>query len=147
MNGRKYDRLFVTDVNGENLLLVNDNEMVSHCCWYGDHQIISYMRRFEYGDDYFICNLINLEIKPLFLNVSESFGDGHPSIANNRMIFDTYPNKSRMKMIKMFELEKNVMVDIAELYESMSFYGETRCDLHPRWSFDGTKIFLALLTA
>jgi len=28
-----------------------------------------------------------------------------------------------------------------QILESFDFYGETRCDLHPRFSYDGRKVF------
>jgi hypothetical protein len=141
VNGRKYDRLVLSDMNAENLKILNDHEMVSHCCWYGNNHIISYMRRFKTGDKYYLINIENSVIIPIEINSKDSLGDGHPSVINDKLIFDTYPDKSRMKSLRLFDLKTLGLVFLGEFYESLTFYGETRCDLHPKWSFDGKKIF------
>jgi len=41
----------------------------------------------------------------------------------------------------MFNLKSKNLKKLGEFFQSFSFYGETRCDLHPRFSFDGRKVF------
>ena len=71
-----------------------------------------------------------------------NFGDGHPTIYNKKMLFDTYPDKSRIKYLMSFNVENNHLQNIGSFFENFDYYGETRCDLHPRWSFDGSKMFI-----
>jgi Tol biopolymer transport system component len=73
--------------------------------------------------------------------IIDKFGDGHPSVYGNNILFDTYPNKSRMKKLLLFDVSSSELRELGEFYESFDFYAETRCDLHPRFSFDGKKVF------
>ena len=58
------------------------------------------------------------------------------------MIFDTYPNKSRMKKLFMYNMKSSDLKELGEFYEGLKYYNETRCDLHPGFSPDGKNIFI-----
>jgi len=139
-NGRKFDTLLVCDIDGKNLNIIADKEMVSHCYWYDDENIFGYLREFE-GDKYYMININTLEKKVIGKNIIDKFGDGHPTIYKDNIVFDTYPNKSRMLELFLYNLRSNKLDKLGEFFQSFDFYGETRCDLHPRFSFDGKKIF------
>jgi|WetSurMetagenome_2_1015567.scaffolds.fasta_scaffold00889_14 hypothetical protein len=141
VRGRKFDRLILSDKLGNNLKVLADHEMVSHYFWYSNNEIIAFMRDFELGDKYYLINIITAIYEPLGLGITDRFGDGHPNFKNDKLLFDTYPNRSRMKELFLYETEKRRLEKIGEFYESFKYYGQTRCDLHPRWSNDGKWIF------
>lgn len=138
---RKFDALIISDVDGNNIKCLADDDMVSHCYWNGNSEIVSYMRDKQYGDKYYMIDIETGERKILGKGIIDKFGDGHPNIYQNKMLFDTYPNKARMKELYLFNLENNRLIKLGEFFESLKYYGETRCDLHPKWSYDGKKIF------
>jgi len=41
----------------------------------------------------------------------------------------------------LFDLEKKEMQKLGSFYEPLKYYEESRCDLHPRFSRDGNKVF------
>lgn len=141
VGNRKYDALIISDVDGNNIKCLADDDMVSHCFWNGDGEIVSFMRDKQYGDRYYMIDIETGERKILGKGIIDKFGDGHPSIYQDKMIFDTYPNKARMKELFLFNLESNELLKLGEFCESLKYYGETRCDLHPRFSPDGKKVF------
>ena len=75
------------------------------------------------------------------LKTSGNMGDGHPSVFKNQMIYDTYPDRSGMKHLYLFDFEKKKQIELGSFYEPLKFYQESRCDLHPRFSKDGTRVF------
>ncbi len=139
---RKFDSLIVADIDGKNLKCISDDDMVSHCFWYGNDKIFSFLRDEIYGDKYYMLDIETSEKIIIGEGIIDSFGDGHPNIFGNDVIFDTYPNKARMKELYKYNLENNSLEKLGEFFESFDFYGETRCDLHPRFSFDGKKVFI-----
>jgi Tol biopolymer transport system component len=99
------------------------------------------MRDFEKGDQYYLID-VNKNSYTCFGNDRLlTFGDGHPSFYNDKMVFDTYPDKSRMKKLYIYDYRSNKLSQIGNFYESLKYYGETRCDLHPRWAQHGKKIY------
>ena len=140
-DGRRYDTLYVSNVDGTDIRVVADNDMVSHCFWHDDKHIFAYLRDASIGDKYYMINIDSLKKELVGKDIIDKFGDGHPNISGNKVIFDTYPDKSRMKSLYLYNYDDKNLEKLGEFLESFSFYGETRCDLHPRFSYDAKKIF------
>jgi len=139
--GKRFDRLFVCDQKGQNLKLISDEGMVSHCCWNGNNEIIGFLRQKSHGDSFYRINIRNNMIDLLSEKLL-NYNDGHPSVFKNHMIFDSYPNRSRLKHLYIYNIVTNEVREIGEFYESLKYFNETRCDLHPKWNCDGKKIFI-----
>ncbi|MEA2018421.1 MAG: glycosyl transferase [Campylobacterota bacterium] len=140
-DGRRYDTLYVSNINGGEIKKISDDDMVSHCFWYDNNNIFAYLRDKDIGDKYYMLNINTLDKKTVGQGVIDSFGDGHPHVHGKKIVFDTYPDKSRMKSLFLYDYETNELLKLGEVLESFDFYGETRCDLHPRFSYDGKKVF------
>lgn len=141
-NGKKSDALILSDIKGKNIKVIADDGMVSHCFWKNDEEIISFMRDEKKGDQYY---LIDIETANRTIVGDENwrrFGDGHPHTFGKQMIFDTYPDRSRMKKLILYDFESKELKQLGAFLEPLKYFGETRCDLHPRFSMDGKKVFL-----
>lgn len=138
---KRFETLYVCDLDGGNLKVIADDGMVSHCYWKNNNEIIAFLRDEKQGDQYYIINVID-STKAVLCKKMKSLGDGHPSFFKNKVLFDTYPNKSRMKELYTLDLRENNLLKLGEFYEPLSYYRQTRCDLHPRFSLDGNKVFL-----
>jgi len=139
-NGRRYDRLLVCNRESGNLQIIADDEMVSHCYWQDNNTVIGYLR--NNGIDGFYQIDINNTSTVVLSEKFKRFSDGHPSVSGKRILFDTYPDKSRMKQLFIYDMDNDNLQHLGEFFESLKFYGETRCDLHPKWSLDGESIFV-----
>jgi len=139
--GLKKDALYISDKNGENLKCLLNEAMVSHCFWKNEEIIIGYMRTEKGGDSYYQINIKENKIQKLDLKTPVNIGDGHPSIYENKMIFDTYPDRRGMKHLYLYSFTKEKLIELGAFYEPLKYYEETRCDLHPRFSKDGKKVF------
>ena len=56
------------------------------------------------------------------------------------ILTDTYPDKYRNQHLYFYDIQNEVKKKIAYFYSPTKFTGEFRCDLHPRFSHDGSKI-------
>lgn len=131
-SGSKIDRLYLYDFKSKSLTCLADTGMVSHCFWKDKNTVIAYMNGVNSQPGYNIINLGENSIQRM-PECIQCFGDGHPHILNNNMIFDTYPDKERNKHLYKYNLETNTLAELGSFYEPLGFECQCRCDLHPRY--------------
>ena len=140
---RKYTRLITCDIDGKDMYLLSDDDMVSHCYWKNDSEILGFERKKKGGPGYYLMKDKTQEWTHLWPKLSN---DGHPSyspVDNNIVVFDTYPNKYRIQEVKVAndqDVLGNEISVIAKFFAPFKYDNDTRCDLHPRWSRDGNKV-------
>ena len=140
---RKYTRLITCNVDGSDMYVLSDDDMVSHCYWKNDEEIIAFERKKEYGPGFYLMKDKTQEWTHIWPQLSN---DGHPSYCptdNNLVVFDTYPSRSRIQEVKLGrdnDIEGSSVKTIAKVFSPFKYDNDTRCDLHPRWSRDGKKV-------
>ena len=140
---RKYTRLMTCNVDGTDMYVLSDDDMVSHCYWKNDEEIIAFERKKEFGPGYYLMKDKTQEWQHIWPQLSN---DGHPSYCptdNHLVVFDTYPSRSRIQEVKLgLDNDTNgVSVrTIAKVFAPFKYDNDTRCDLHPRWRQDGKVI-------
>lgn len=135
---RRFDRLIYSDF--KTLRVLADDEMVSHMCWVDDNTVFGYLRH-EGKDGFYFIN-INTGKFTLCQKMTElAMGDGHPTVYREWIAFDTYPDKSRMQHLYLYNVKTSELFPLLELYHGLKYTGECRCDLHPRFSSDGKYVF------
>ena len=138
--GKRYDRLLFADKNGKNIKVLADG-MISHYCWSTNNEIIVFFRHKSYGDAFYVININTLSIN-LVSSKLLRLGDGHPSVINDIMVFDSYPDRSRMKKLYLYNIKNDTLEIIGEFLEPLKYFGQTRCDLHPKFNSDGSSIYI-----
>lgn len=140
---RKYTRLITCNVDGSDMYVLSDDDMVSHCYWKNDEEIIAFENKHDCGIGYYLMKDRTKEYTRLWPHICN---DGHPSYSplnNDTVVFDSYPNKRRIQEIKIAKdidvNGKNVKI-IAKVFSPFKYDNDTRCDLHPRWRQDGKAI-------
>ena len=137
----KYSRLYVAD-RKDNLKLLLDDRMVSHYSWQDEENLLAWARTKEYGDHYYLINVITGEKQVIGRNILDIYGDGHPSFSPDRrwILTDSYPDKARKQHLLLYEIATEKLTEIANFLAPLKYSAATRCDLHPRWSPDGNWI-------
>lgn len=139
---RKYTRLITCNVDGTDMYVLSDDDMVSHCYWKSDNEIIAFENKKDSGPGYYLMKDRTQEYIHLWPQFNN---DGHPSYSPDRslVVTDSYPNRARIadiKILKDIDVEANEAKVIARVYAPFKYDNDTRCDLHPRWSRDGKQI-------
>lgn len=140
---RKYTRLITCNVDGSDMYVLSDDDMVSHCYWKNDEEIIAFERKKEFGPGFYLMKDKTQEWTHIWPHLSN---DGHPSYCptdNSLVVFDTYPSRSRIQEVKLGrdnDTKGDSVKTIAKVFSPFKYDNDTRCDLHPRWSRDGKKV-------
>jgi hypothetical protein len=133
----KKDRLYFIRDDGTDLRLLLDDDMVSHYSWISDYQLIVYARTKINENGYYLIDTDSAKVTPIAEELWH-WGDGHPTIGNERDFFitDTYPDRARMQHLFLYDIRSKHYEEITRLYAAVRFNGEKRCDFHPRLSPD-----------
>jgi hypothetical protein len=69
-------------------------------------------------------------------------GNGHCTYlpGNEWILNDTYPDKDQLQHPYLYHVAGNTRRPLAHLYTGPEYYGEWRCDLHPRYSPNGRMV-------
>ena len=134
-------RLFTADKNGQNIYLLENEEIVSHYDWKDDDFICMTTHSKNFGLRYSIYKDLSSDRK--ILNSKLLTKDGHPTfhpVYNHILLTDTYPNKYGERTLFSFNTEKNEPHSLGNYKSPLKYRKDYRCDLHPRWSNDGKLI-------
>lgn len=133
----KYTRLVTADINGGNMYNLSDDNMISHCCWKNDNEILAFGRKRKEGNGYFLMQDKTKKYQHVWPEITS---DGHPSYSpnTNMVVTDTYPNRKRIA--KLFILKENRIKLLSKFFAPFRYDNEVRCDLHPKWDRSGNKV-------
>lgn len=139
---RKYTRLITCNVDGTDMYNLSDDDMVSHCYWKNNNQILAFENKKEEGSGYYLMKDKTQEYVRFW---SEIDYDGHPSYSpdGSKIVFDRYPDRARVAAIMMSDAKNRNSSDvktIVRVFAPFKYDNDTRCDLHPRWNRAGDKI-------
>lgn len=139
VNARKYTRLITCNIDGSDMYLLSDDDMVSHCFWKDDDYILAFGNKKEDGIGYYLIRDKSNEYRHLWPGVTF---DGHPSYSPNKkyVITDSYPNRARLQQLILFREQIDIGRTVAKVFSPFKYDNETRCDLHPRWNHSGSKV-------
>lgn len=139
---RKYTRLVTFNIDGTDMYVLSDDDMVSHCFWKDDEHILAFENKKDGGPGYYFMKDKTQEYIHCWPQLSN---DGHPSYSPDRslIVTDTYPDRARVAEIKLMDGTDEKKADvkvIARVFAPFKYDNDTRCDLHPRWNHKGDTI-------
>lgn len=137
--GRKHTRLVTVNIDKTEMYNLSDDVFVSHCFWKNDNEILSFLRKKETKDHYYLMKDKTQEYKMFWPELKT---DGHCSYSpdNQLIITDTYPNRKRIASVYLCTEQDNRARRIARVFAPFRYDNDCRCDLHPRWNHAGDKV-------
>lgn len=134
-------RLYTMAPDGTEVRCVLDTGRVSHYDWLDDRHILVWAHDPGRGDRFLLCDEQGGDHK--VFGEGTLTEDGHCSFSPDRkwVLNDTYPDRYDMRTLMLVRFNDQKRIDLARLHSPKSrWWGEIRCDLHPRWSRDGMRI-------
>lgn len=136
-NKVKYTRLVTCNIDGTDMYNLSDDNFVSHCCWKNNVEILSYLNKHNGGKGYYLMKDRTKEYTRVWPELAM---DGHPTYSydGQYVVTDTYPDRKRIQSI--YVMKGDLVKRVARVFSPFKYGGDVRCDLHPRWSADGSKL-------
>lgn len=145
---RKYTRLVSCNVDGTDMYVLSDDDMVSHCYWRTDKQIFAYenkqhgLKGDKAGSGYYLMKDKTQEYRRFWPGIDY---DGHPSYSpdGSRVVFDRYQDRARVAAVMVSDAKNRKdsgVRTVAKVFAPFKYDNDTRCDLHPRWNRAGDKV-------
>ncbi len=134
-------RLYICKADGSELRCLLDTGRISHYDWLGDDAILVWAAHPATGKAHFLR--LGLDGSIDIFGGGALVEDGHCTFSPDRqwVLNDTYPDRFDMRTLMLVKWPEGTRIDIARLHSPKSqWWGEIRCDLHPRWSRDGNKV-------
>ncbi|MBQ9019157.1 MAG: hypothetical protein IJ097_02445 [Bacilli bacterium] len=137
-HNEKFTRLVTMNIDGTDMYNLSDDNFVSHCCWKNDKEILSFLRKKETKDHYYLMRDKTKQYKMFWEELNT---DGHCTYSPNGkyVITDTYPNRKRIANVYICEENKHSK-RIASVFAPFRYDNDVRCDLHPRWDHKNEKV-------
>ena len=138
----RFDRLMYYDFT--ELRCLFSDKLQSHYCWLDNTHVFGY-GGYHGKNEFHTVDVENgkVEICKKLTDIHPK--DGHPTIHGNWVVVDSYPYYSRMQELVAFNLKTNDSKLILEVFHDMKHRGYDRCDLHPRFSSDGKRVYFDTL--
>ncbi len=138
---RWYTRMYTAKPDGTDIRLHSDTGMVSHFDWRDDDTILAWCTIKPRTDRFCLFHVNTNQTEIIAAGVLTQ--DGHCSYSPDRawILCDTYPDRDHLEHLVLYHVADGRRFEIGGFYMPPSASGTPyRCDLHPRWSRDGTQV-------
>lgn len=138
-------RMFTCDKNGKDLYCIDPSGFSSHFVWRDNKYVCIFTKPkdnewgfYEFEDKTGKYQRIGKEKMPV---------NGHQTylpIGNHKewLLNDNYAGKDRLQTPYIYHIPSDKRIDLGHFNSPSQYTGEWRCDLHPRYSPDGTKVII-----
>lgn len=136
-------RMITADQHGGNLYVADPSGFSSHFVWRDPKHIFVWTKPIGKQAGFW---LLEDQTENMSLIGEESMtGNGHntyvPHTNKEWVLNDTYPNKDREITLYLYHIPSKKQVILGKFYSPEEYYGEWRCDLHPRCDQQGQRVF------
>jgi hypothetical protein len=134
-------RLFSARADGSDLRCQLDSSVVSHYDWLDAGRLLVWAHVPSKGGRFILvdCDSGARQV----IGEGTLVEDGHCSFSPDRrwVLNDTYPDRFDMRTLMLYRFPDGPRIDIARLHSPKArWWGEIRCDLHPRWDRSGRRV-------
>lgn len=138
-------RMVTANLEGRDAYVLDPSGFTSHFIWRNPNHICAWTRPEGQKDGFYLFQDKTGKVEQV--GAGKMVVNGHNTYlpVGNKMdwiLNDTYPDKNRMQTPYIYHIPTDKRIDLGQFNEPAAYKGEFRCDLHPRYSPDGTKVVI-----
>lgn len=130
--------IYTASADGRDMYLLNDNN--SHSTWFDSKRVLAWATHKGNGRHTYLFADQTSDFEIVGKGVLEF--NGHATFSPNRqwLLTDMAPDEESKRAVVLYSCAANCCVALGRFHSMPELAGALRCDLHPRWSRDGTRI-------
>lgn len=137
-------RMVTSSADGKDWHVIDPSGFTSHFIWRDPRHLLMWTKPEGHPPGFYLMRDQT--------DISEQIGagvmtsDGHctylPGFGDRWILNDTYPDKERLQHPYLFDVNTRTRIPLGHFPSPKEYTGEIRCDNHPRFSPDGTKVVI-----
>lgn len=133
-------RMFTANREGKDLYVLDPFGGTSHFIWRDPKHVLAWAKHPSHGEKFYLYEDKTDKVDVIGKDVMVVNGHCTYLPGNKWILNDTYPQKDGNQHLYLYEVASGKRVPLGEFRSEVQYRGEWRCDLHPRFSPDGTKV-------
>ena len=134
-------RMFTVGSDGSDPYVLDPYGRTSHFIWRDPRHVLAWAEHPSRGEKFYLYEDQTETVEVVGPDVMPRNGHCTYLPPDGQWILnDTYPDEARLQHPYLYEVASGKRVPLAHLYSPPEYKGEWRCDNHPRYSRDGTKV-------
>lgn len=135
-------RMFTANAQGEDLHVLDPRGRTSHFIWRDPEHVAAWAYHISHGDRFYLFKDRTDKVEVIGKDVMAENGHLTYLPGNEWILNDTYPDKKRLQHVYLYHVSSGKKVSLGSFRSPPEYTGEWRCDTHPRFSRDGTKVVI-----
>ncbi|MBS1871846.1 MAG: hypothetical protein JSU00_01435 [Acidobacteria bacterium] len=133
-------RMFTAKSDGTDLFVLDPYGGTSHFIWRDPSHVLAWALHPSHGERFYLYEDRSGGVEVVGETVMTVNGHCTYLPGNRWILNDTYPDKERLQHLYLYEVASGRRIPLGDFHSDPVYTGEWRCDLHPRFSRDGTKV-------
>jgi hypothetical protein len=142
-------RMFTADADGKNPYCIDPSGFTSHFIWKDPRTICAYTKPEGQASGFYLLEdftgkYTRIGADKMKVNGHQTYlpiGNGTNGPPSRWILNDNYAaGQDRLQTPYIYHLPTDRRTDLGSFYAPPEYVGEWRCDLHPRFNHDGTKV-------
>ena len=135
-------RMFTIGSDGSNPYVLDPYGKTSHFIWRDPEHVLAWAWHPSHESRFYLYRDMTEEVEVVGPKVMPLNGHCTYLPGNQWILNDTYPDEDRLQHPYLYEVSSGRRVPLGHFRSPPEYRGEWRCDTHPRFSPDGTKVVI-----
>ena len=135
-------RMFTIGSDGSNPYVLDPYGKTSHFIWRDPGHVLAWAWHPSHESRFYLYRDMTEEVEVVAPEVMPLNGHCTYLPGNQWILNDTYPDEDRLQHPYLYDVTSGRRVPLGHFHSPPEYRGEWRCDTHPRFSPDGTKVVI-----